>query len=287
MADTFFDQISGVINRVSQFFDASKVISPVPDATVQAQDPQPAATPTTPTTPTSDTSTTTSTKTYSQSEIDKAYQTAKDEVPDLKTTPQMFAQLYQEYGPDLIAHIPQHQNDTPSPSQDKSYNQPVEPVQGQPTEIPKENIPFDAAVDPRLELGRSVTPGSMKWADVYQVLNTTFGKDAPNFARVLAWGKYDPGTGQKYGKDYGGENQSYNPKSENTNKDGSTDRGLFQINSNTFKDLMSRNKAELKTLGISSYDDMFDPAKNAAVAKIIYDEGGFSRWYGAPPDLVD
>jgi len=64
------------------------------------------------------------------------------------------------------------------------------------------------------------------------------------------------------------------------------DRGLFRINSGSFYDLMKRKKKEMENLEITSYDDMYNVDKNIAVAKIIYKEGGWKRWYGAAPELI-
>lgn len=55
---------------------------------------------------------------------------------------------------------------------------------------------------------------------------------------------------------------AYNGK----NKDGTTDGGLFQINSSHDK--------RLKQLGL----DKFDPEDNVAFAKILYDESGWRPW---------
>lgn len=82
-----------------------------------------------------------------------------------------------------------------------------------------------------------------------------------------------------------GENASWNPKAINVNKDGSIDRGLFQINSNTFYDFKRRYPEEFKRLNINSFDDMDDPLKNAQVAKMILEEQGYKAWYGAPSFL--
>ncbi len=71
-------------------------------------------------------------------------------------------------------------------------------------------------------------------------------------------------------------------------KDGmwySQDRGLFRINNRTFADFKERKPALLKKAGISSYKDMYDPVKNAKMAKIIYDEQGWNAWFAAPEDL--
>lgn len=104
-------------------------------------------------------------------------------------------------------------------------------------------------------------------------------------------GKYDKEI-QSAGIDLGeatrvlqGENQGRNPRAENRNNDGSIDRGLFQINSGTFADFQRRKGNLMAQAGIKSYEDMFDPAKNAKMAKIIHDEQGWNAWYGAPDDL--
>ena len=103
-------------------------------------------------------------------------------------------------------------------------------------------------------------------------INDAFGKNADNFRRVLS-------------HPAGGENKGFDPLVENRNDDGSTDRGLFQINSNTFIDFMRRKPGTLKRAGIVDFDDMFDVEKNIAMAKIIFREQGFDAWFGAPEDL--
>lgn len=69
------------------------------------------------------------------------------------------------------------------------------------------------------------------------------------------------------------------------NNDGSIDRGLFRINSNTFADFMRRKGKLLAQYGIKTWDDMLNPQKNAFMAKIIKDEQGWKAWYAAPEDL--
>lgn len=88
------------------------------------------------------------------------------------------------------------------------------------------------------------------------------------------------------------ENGQYDPRrADNVNpSDGSIDRGIFQINSNTFNGLMQRQGDRLKKLGIRSFEDMYDPEKNAIVAQIIKEgaqqfrpetnPNGWSGWYG-------
>jgi len=95
-----------------------------------------------------------------------------------------------------------------------------------------------------------------------------FGEDAPDFERVLM-----------------GENASHNPQAVNKNDNGTEDRGIAQINENTFSDFQRRHPEELKKFEIESYDDMFDPLKNLIMAKMIFDEQGYDAFFGAPDDL--
>lgn len=82
------------------------------------------------------------------------------------------------------------------------------------------------------------------WNEIYRMVIQTFGKEGHNMMRVLE-----------------GENRGLNPRAENINKDGSVDRGLFQINSNTFADFMRRKPKKLYEAGIRSFEDMYDPEK--------------------------
>lgn len=109
-----------------------------------------------------------------------------------------------------------------------------------------------------------------------QILGQVFDpmQEATNSARVL--------TGEGGGT---GENRGFDPTARNFNSDGSEDRGLFQINSNTFGDFMRRKRKLLASVGINDYADMFDPYKNALMAEIIFNEQGWKAWFGAPPDL--
>ncbi len=100
--------------------------------------------------------------------------------------------------------------------------------------------------------------------DIGQIIRNTFPNEATTAALVAAT-----------------ENGTYNPTvKDNPNSDGSVDRGLFQINNHTFNGLMQKFGDRLRTQGINSYEDMYDPAKNAAIAKMIYDQNGWGRWFG-------
>lgn len=89
-----------------------------------------------------------------------------------------------------------------------------------------------------------------------------------------------------------GENGSQKPDVDFTgNSNGTTDRGLMQINSATFQDLQRRYPQQLAAAGISNFSDMKDPEKNIMAGKIVFDDRekagkpGWSAWYGAPPSL--
>lgn len=75
------------------------------------------------------------------------------------------------------------------------------------------------------------------------------------------------------------ENALYNPKADGINTDQSIDRGIFQINSNTFNGLRARRTREMDAIGANSYDQMYDPELNTQVARMVYDEGGLGRWF--------
>jgi hypothetical protein len=69
-------------------------------------------------------------------------------------------------------------------------------------------------------------------------------------------------------------------RNDDMNKDGSKDIGLFQINSNTFKDFQNRYGNEVKDLGISTYDQLLDVDKNISFAHLVWQEQGYRAWVG-------
>lgn len=89
------------------------------------------------------------------------------------------------------------------------------------------------------------------------------------------------------GKMTRGENQGFKTGREVDigNRDGSIDRGLYRINSNTFADFQRRMPEVLEANGISSWDDMLDPLLNTKMAKIIQEQQGWGAWYAAPEEL--
>lgn len=125
-------------------------------------------------------------------------------------------------------------------------------------------------VSPFVEPGKNLKPVPKKVKSEDELIKEIFPKEQwKNVPRVLA-----------------GENPSHNPKpKDHVNKNGSLDRGLMQINSNTFKDFMRRKGKLLQSKGITSYEDMYDREKNLIMARIIWDEQGWKAWFGAPEDL--
>lgn len=108
-----------------------------------------------------------------------------------------------------------------------------------------------------------------------QQINDIFGELAPQAFRTLK-----------------NENARLDPKAENRNSDGSIDRGIFQINQNSFDDLMRRLGSQVQDTGASTFDDLYNPEVNIALAKLLFDDraswggSGWDAWYGAPQDII-
>lgn len=84
------------------------------------------------------------------------------------------------------------------------------------------------------------------------------------------------------------ENQRFDPLAElpaeynELDPDGgrTPDRGLYQIHGFTFNDFMRRYPNTLRKMGITSYEDMKDPAKNVAFSTLVRKEQGWKAWKG-------
>jgi hypothetical protein len=148
-------------------------------------------------------------------------------------------------------------NDIVSPIPDENIKRPV--VESPNDNIVVKNIPSKKAYEEKMVYPKEV---------ISSIIDYVFKDEADNMRLVLK-----------------GENASWNPKATNINKDGSVDRGLFQINSNTFYDFKRRYPEKFKKYNINTFDDMDNPLKNALVAKMILDEQGYKAWYGAPSYL--
>ena len=130
-------------------------------------------------------------------------------------------------------------------------------------------------------------------------------KEATNAAQVLHHPMQVSGTPQEIRRGINwwgnvGENPSFSPTAINRNKGGSVDTGLFQINNNTFNGMAANSfwRQAMARRGITSYEQMKDPYKNAQMAMLILMRGNFesqqgtmkstpnySQWYGAPQQL--
>lgn len=66
-----------------------------------------------------------------------------------------------------------------------------------------------------------------------------------------------------------GENAGKKPRAENKNRDGSLDRGIFQINSRTWPSYTNE-----------PFDKAFDAELNIRVALAIFKARGVQPWYG-------
>ncbi|MBU2061866.1 MAG: hypothetical protein KKH44_08485, partial [Bacteroidetes bacterium] len=110
---------------------------------------------------------------------------------------------------------------------------------------------------------------------------------ATNAATVL---NHPPMLSPISGKTTYGENASFKTANiDIPNNDGSIDRGLFRINSNTFNGMLQDpfwGKA-MQKYGINNWDDMMDLQKNAFMARLIYQRQGWGAWVAAPPKLIE
>ena len=184
-------------------------------------------------------------------------------------------------------------------SLNKSLNKPKEskPVQ-QPKQtskqLPKQNpTPQQAKVDnyqPNITIPYSQTGQPYRLPnDTAQIVLNAFNdiNQATPAATVL---NHPPMMSPISGKITHGENASFKPVVDATNTDGSVDRGLFRINSNTFNGVMAHpfwGKIAREKFGINNWEDMNDPQKNAFMAKIIYERQGWGAWVAAPPALIN
>lgn len=120
--------------------------------------------------------------------------------------------------------------------------------------------------------GRPNFTPSQPPADIGNIIRSNFPKEATQAALIAAT-----------------ENAQFDPnRPDNINANGSADRGIFQVNEDSFNGLMQRQSDLLKKHGITSFDDMHDKNKNAFVATLIQQgskqanpqTNGFGPWYG-------
>lgn len=101
-----------------------------------------------------------------------------------------------------------------------------------------------------------------------RLIEDSFGNDAPTAKKIMK------------------AESSGNPSAQNTNKNGTTDGGLFQINSIHIPTLIKEGI-------ISKADDLYIPEKNVAAAKFLKDRDGWQPWdsskskWGEPKEPKD
>jgi hypothetical protein len=144
-------------------------------------------------------------------------------------------------------------------------------------------------------------------ANLAQLLMENFDdiKEATNAARMLTHPTsqtYTPEEIAKLGRESwnNGENPNFELSAEMPNPDGTVDRGLMRNNSFTFEDMLQnaywRNR--MRSKGINAYEDMDDPNKSMAMARLTLERGNWDsekqrirpnpswlQWYAAPLDL--
>lgn len=164
-------------------------------------------------------------------------------------------------------------------------NAPVQQLEAKANPSPKPSYQQNITIPASHGNGKTQVPSS-----IAQVLMNSFGDigEATNAAQVLhhpADNPYLPGDPETVNHITYGENGSFKTIKDTTNDDGSIDRGLMRINSNSFNGMMARHPDLANAKGIYNWDDMNDPQKNADMARLIYNEGGWRRWFAAPRDL--
>ena len=111
----------------------------------------------------------------------------------------------------------------------------------------------------------------------YDSLIEKYFKDSCNAKRILKW--------TKNGNSYGENVKFITENADRQNRNGSWDRGLFRINSDTFADYLRRMPELLHNNQIYTWDDMLNIEKNIKMAQIIYIYEGYCAWFAVPNDL--
>lgn len=185
-----------------------------------------------------------------------------------------------------------------SPLADKIKTTPI-PKLRVPKAYASETTPYEHNIDiPGSQGGRTRVPSSTA-----QVLMEAFDpiNEATNAAQVLHHPRsqtYTPKEIKRFGRESWnhGENASFKDVADSTQTDGSVDRGLMRINSNTFNGLLARHPDWMQKIGVNNFEQMKDPALNAQVARLVlldsnYDNGqirknpSWARWFAAPLPL--
>lgn len=130
--------------------------------------------------------------------------------------------------------------------------------------------PSVTPVEPLVEQCETSTPFNKD-------IESTWGTESCNAKRILRF---------TYKSKVYGENTRFITKdADRVQRNGSVDRGLYRINSDTFNWYMKVRPKVLLNNGISAWDDMLNPTLNIRMGKIIFDYQGYCAWFAAPNDL--
>lgn len=105
-----------------------------------------------------------------------------------------------------------------------------------------------------------------------------WGDESCNAKAVLKWKDLK-------GNTYGENGRYLVSNIDVVQRNGSVDRGLFRINSDTFNDYMKRMPNLLAKYGITKWSDMEILEKNTRMGEIIHRYQGWCAWFAAPNDM--
>lgn len=92
--------------------------------------------------------------------------------------------------------------------------------------------------------------------------------------------KYFPEEATKAALTAATENGGFNPNAVNKNSNGSTDLGIFQINSDSYNDRMKHQPDVTQDIS-PDYASLSDVIRNFRMAQLLQSQGGgWGRWYG-------
>jgi len=197
-------------------------------------------------------------------------------------------------------------SEPPAPQGPKMWRQPTNEVIRQsdvpgatpyPSATPLPSPTSRPTVDPNFRFAYETLPRDKYWTDNGPRPGFKPNQPPANVGQLIR--EFFPNEATAAAAIFASENATFDPnrpdaenKDKKTGKVKSTDRGIPQINSDSFNGLMDRQGKKLKEQGITSYADMRDPRKSFIVAKMLQegsksynkslgnDSKGWSGWYG-------